>query len=134
MRWLSILALAVVVMAPVARAGDEIKPEQLKKMYDEAVVQLQSAQDRKNELAMENEKLKARIGELEKQVETAKANEASFAERTYQWRATHAAWLTFLRRYPNLLGKWQAFMAGDVMESGSLPDWDADGVVPVASK
>jgi len=41
-------------------------PEELNRKYQDALAQLKSAQDRKNELAAENEKLNARIADLEK--------------------------------------------------------------------
>ena len=122
MRWVWIVALVVALAGHQTRAED-IKPEQLKKNYDEAVAQLQSAQDRINKLATDNEKLQAKVAELQKQVETAKVNEAMFDAKTYQWRATFAAWETFLKRYPNLMGRWQAFLNNDAMNTYSLPEW-----------
>ncbi len=126
MRWLCVIALVVAFSGGVSLA-DDVKPDQLKKMYDEAVAQLQSAQDRKNELAMENEKLTAKLAEMQKQLDAAHANEITFAERTYQWRATQAAWEQFLKRYPVLLGQWEAFLKQDLLSPASLPVWMDSG-------
>ena len=123
MRWVWILAIAVAFAASSVRAADDVKPEQLKKDYDQAVSQLQAAQDRINKLAMDNEKLAAKVAEMQKQLDTAKANETAFAEKTYQYRATFAAWEQFLKRYPNLNGRWQAFLQNDLMSTLRLPDW-----------
>lgn len=122
MRWVWIVALVVALAGHGAR-GEDIKPEQLKKNFDEAVAQLQSAQDRINKLAMDNEKLQAKINELQKQAEVAKANEVLYEAKTYQWRATFAAWELFLKRYPNLMGRWEAFLTNDAMNTYSLPEW-----------
>ena len=61
--------MALLLSATVAVAQDAPKPEQLKKMYDDALAQLKAAQDRKNELAMQNEQLTAKSAELQKQLE-----------------------------------------------------------------
>ncbi len=127
MRRVCIVAF-VIALAGHSVQADDIKPEQLKKNYDEAVVQLQSAQDRINTLAMDNEKLQAKLAEMQKQLDTVKANQATFDEKTYQFRATFAAWQQFLKRYPNLLGRWQAFLGSDVMNTYSLPEWNDAGL------
>jgi septal ring factor EnvC (AmiA/AmiB activator) len=130
MRPVWIIALVVAVLVSSARAQDEVKPDQLKKMYDNAVVQLKDAQDRKNELAMENEKLKTKLADLEKQLDAAHADQATFAERTYQLRAAHAAWEVFVSRYPKLLGQWQAYLQANILDNPSLPVWDDDFKTP----
>ncbi|CAN5610836.1 hypothetical protein BH10PLA1_BH10PLA1_21920 [soil metagenome] len=121
MRWVLMVALAAAIFGQPALA-DDIKPDQLKKMYDEAASQLNSAQDRINNLAMKNEQLTAQVAELQKQMAAASAKEATFADKTYQWRATFAAWELFLSKYPVLAGRWQAFMQGDVLDPANLPD------------
>jgi len=64
-----------------------------------------------------------------------KANEAAFAEKTYQYRATFAAWEQFLKRYPNLNGRWQAFLQNDLMSTLRLPDWaDVSGNISALVK
>lgn len=134
MRWLCIFTVVLAVSAGSSLA-DDIKPDQLKKMYDESVGQLQAAQTRINELAMENEKLNARLADVQKQLDAARANELAFAEKTYQWRATHAAWEQFLKRYPALLGQWQAFLKQDLLSPSSLPTWmESGGAVSSATK
>ena len=62
----SMLAVAIPVRAdPTA--------DQLKTMYDDAMRQLQQAQERKNQLANENEQQKARIADLEQRLKAADA-------------------------------------------------------------
>src|SRR4051812_12503887 len=77
MRWVCIVAVLLAISAPTARAQDEVKPEDVKRLNDA----LKAAQDRKNELAAENEKLIARVNELQRQLDHANA---TFAERTYE--------------------------------------------------
>ena len=105
-----------------AVAQDEPKPDQLKKMYDDALVQLKAAQDRKNELATENEKLNAKVAELKKQLDdatvraqTLEQQVAGFAEQTFYLRSHYAAFQNFLRSYPNLMSRWKLFMENDLM-------------------
>src|SRR5947199_6939188 len=92
------------------RADEPVKPEQLKKAYDDALVQLKAAQDRKAELAKENEALAAKVEELKKQLaaaqsqtESMKRQIADIDERTFFLRSYHAAWLNFIRRYPEVM-------------------------------
>ena len=135
MRWMLIVAVAVAVLSQQARAQVDIKPDQLKKMYDDAQAQLKAAQDRKNELAMENEKLNAKVADLQKQLEAAKADQATFAQRTFQYQATMNAWQAFLKHYPILAGRWEAYLQADVLAPASLPEWnDADTLTPPATR
>src|SRR4051812_1676266 len=111
-----IVIALVLFSATFALAQEGPKPEQLKRMYDDALVQLRSAQDRKNELANENETLKAKVTELNKQVDAARAevgrlqaNAATFGEQTYAMRARLAAWEEFLKRDGKAASRWNAF-------------------------
>ncbi|HQY88457.1 MAG TPA: hypothetical protein PK402_07350, partial [Tepidisphaeraceae bacterium] len=57
------MLIALSLTSPNVHAQDAT-PEQLQVQYDEALKQLQAAQDRKNELANENEQLKRQIETL----------------------------------------------------------------------
>jgi DNA repair exonuclease SbcCD ATPase subunit len=116
MRWLLCAVLALAFSAEVVRAQEQPQADELKRLGE----QLKAAQDRINKLADENEKLIAKNAELQKQVDTANA---TFAEKTYHWRATHAAWETFLRRYPALAGKWQAFLQSSLIDPAADLQW-----------
>ncbi len=114
----SVYALAAVLLSTaVVFAQDEIKPEQLKTMYDNALVQLKLAQERKNELATQNAKLTADIEALKKQAE-ADRNEllelrrhvAEDADRSFFLRAHRAAWENFIKGYPQLMARWKAYL------------------------
>src|SRR5439155_3651678 len=73
MRALCWAVVFLLVSAPVGLGQDVSRPEELKKMYDEALVQLKSAQDRKSQLAKENERLSAQVEELKKDLAAAQA-------------------------------------------------------------
>ena len=130
---LSLWALAVVLLAipaHVLHAADAPNPDQLKKMYDDTLVQLKAAQDRKNELAKENENLKAKVDDLNKQLAAAQAQiqdlrraVADNADRTFYLRSYHAAWQVFLERYPDLMVRWKMFLERDA--SGTTPYFPA---------
>jgi septal ring factor EnvC (AmiA/AmiB activator) len=103
-----------------ALAEDPPKPDQLKQMYDDTLTQLKSAQERKTQLAAENEQLKAKLVELQKQLDAAQAQSAelekqnaTLAERSFFFRAHYAAWQEFLRFYPRLQARWQVFFGGE---------------------
>lgn len=110
------LLLGIAAAPSPAAAQDVNNPEELKRLHGEAIVQLKAAQDRKNELAEENEKLKARIGELERQLSEREKECAGWAERTWFYRSQYAAWDRFLDRYPRLREQWRAFLAEDELD------------------
>jgi hypothetical protein len=125
MLWAGVVLL---LSAQMVFGQDEPKPDQLKKMYDDALVQLKQAQDRKNELAAENEK-------LQKQLDAAKAREdelnrdaATFSQRTFFLRSQQAAWQQFIRHYPKIQAAWDLYLRGDVLTPQEQkeyidPDW-----------
>ena len=75
-----ILALTLAPAPRASAAQDNLKPEQWKKMYDDTLAELRAAQDRKNELAKENERLGAEVDRLKK--ELAGTHGAKHKERT----------------------------------------------------
>lgn len=77
-------------------------PAQLQKLYDDALVQLQQSQDRKNQLANENAKLVDRIAELEKEVRSLRAA----VDRAELMSTQYSAFRSFLNRYPVLLANF----------------------------
>jgi len=111
-------------------AQDANNPEQLKKQYADALTQLKAAQDRKNELATQNEQLTAKVAELTKQLDQARGEmlelrrqDAENAEKSFYLRSHHAAWQTFIERYPELKMRWKQFLEKDVLATGNeLPD------------
>ncbi len=119
-----ILFAALAVGIPVANAQETPKPDQLKKMYDDALAQLKDAQNRKNELSSEVEKLKAanaklaeRLAQLEKQLTATDAEnaqlkdeQANWAGQTFNLRAHYAAWQAFIRLYPAMGIRWHYYL------------------------
>ena len=130
MRALAWAVMAVALTAGFAFAQDANNPEQVKKLYQDALAQLKAAQDRKNELATQNEQLAAKLAELQKQLDAArgemlelKRQDAENAEKTFYLRSHHAAWQTFVDRYPELKARWKQFMEKDVLAVGNeLPE------------
>jgi hypothetical protein len=113
----TIVALLLLLRpVPPVIAQDQPTPDQLKKMYDDALAQLKTAQDRKNELAVENEKLGAKLGELTKQLEEARKQAAGYAEQTFYLRSHYAAWQNFVKRYPALRQRWIVFLEGNLLD------------------
>jgi hypothetical protein len=65
------------------------RPEQLREQLDDTLRQLQAAQDRKNELATENEKLLARIAQLENRLNRVESNLGFYLSHYGTWRASN---------------------------------------------
>src|SRR5262245_48165835 len=96
-----------------AMAQEQPSAEELNRKYADALSQLHAAQDRKNELASENETLKKRVEQLEKQLADVNRQAATWSEQTFRLRVHYAAWQAFLQRYPLLLEKWKIFVESD---------------------
>lgn len=99
--------------------------EQIKKQYDDALNQLRAAQDRKNELATENQMLKAKIVDLEAKLAASRKEIDDSAEKTFDLRAQNAAWQHFLRLNPQLQPTWRLFI-----ESSAFAINDSDRLYP----
>jgi chromosome segregation ATPase len=132
----AVTAVALAAGATLVLAQDANNPEQLKKLYDDALAQLKAAQDRKNELATQNEQLTAKVAELQKQLDQArgemlelKRQDAENAEKSFYLRSHHAAWQTFIERYPELKSRWKQFLEKDVLAANNElpklldPEW-----------
>jgi chromosome segregation ATPase len=145
MRWFCAAVMAAVLFWPVrpSPAQDAPHPDQLKKMFDDAMDQLKAAQQRKNELAAENDQLKAKLADLQKKLDAAteQANElqreaAGYAEKTFYLRSHYVAWQEFLRRYPHLLSRWKVFLDNDQLTMpNDIPafmdsDWPMSSATP----
>jgi hypothetical protein len=91
-------------------AQDQNNPDVLRKELAETMSQLKAAQDRKNELANEYEKLKAQMATMQKQLDDAQRAVASNAEQSYALRAERAAWYAFLDRDPRLRARWEVYL------------------------
>ena len=118
-RFLWVMA-GVFVFGGVALAADKPNPDQLKKAYDDALVQLKDAQNSKNELAKQNDNLAKQIEELRKQLASANAQiqglrrqVADNDEKTFYLRSYYAAWRAFLRTHPDLAVRWKLFLGSD---------------------
>ncbi|MFT3786183.1 MAG: hypothetical protein QM770_08460 [Tepidisphaeraceae bacterium] len=97
--------LTVLIWGSAAQADPD--PAQLKTMYDDALKQLQAAQDRRNELATANDQLKARVAELEQQV----ARQREEMRRAYYLWSNYQTWNQLLIEYPALIDRFRTFMS-----------------------
>ena len=54
-----------------------------------------------------------------------KRRDAEAAEQTFELRSYHAAWRTFIDRYPELKVKWTRFLESDLLgPEAELPEWE----------
>ena len=132
MKWVLSVAM-LIAFSGVSLAQDNNNPDELKKNLADALNQLKAAQDRKNELANENEGLKNKIAETEKQLAEQRQKTAELEDKTWFWRSHYFAWLKFIERYPRLLAQWKVFMDANPLNAPSLLPTFEEEVVPVAT-
>lgn len=121
-----VVASSLACVAPVI-AQAQPSPDQLKKMYDDAMNQLRAAQDRKNELANENQQLKAKLAETEAKLAAARTEIDDAAEKTLTLRTQNAAWRQFVALNPHVLPMWRSFMEiGAVRVEESIATYPGD--------
>ena len=131
MKWVLTIIIAL-GCSGVSFAQENSNPEEVKKSLSDALNQLKAAQDRKNELATENEGLKSRVAELEKQLTDQKQKTAELEDKTWFWRSHYFAWMKFIQRYPTLLAQWKVFIDNNPLVLPSvLPVWDESATAPV---
>ncbi|HEY7115144.1 MAG TPA: hypothetical protein VH475_01080 [Tepidisphaeraceae bacterium] len=125
--WILVVGL-LVGSAVVAHGQEAPKYDELKKMYDDALLKMKNSQDAKAALATEKDALAKQVDELKKQLEgvTRERDElqrqaTAFAERTYNLRSYQAAWQEFLKRYPALQARWRLFLDAELLKSGNEP-------------
>ena len=111
--------LTAAVASGLAYGQDDARPDQLRKRYADALAGLKQAQDRKNQLAADNEKLTARVAELQKALDAANSHVAEltraaegFDDRTFFLRSHYAAWKAFVSVDPQLKQRWNAYLRG----------------------
>jgi len=116
------LIAAVFLLAGTALAEDKPNLDQLKKAYDDSLAQLKEAQNSKNDLAKENEKLTKQLEDAKKQlasaqgqIESLKREVSDNDQKTFYLRSYQAAWQNFLRAHPDLLVRWKLFLGDDVL-------------------
>jgi hypothetical protein len=123
--WAAVLAMAL----GKAAIGQEVhKPEDWKKMYQDASAQLRAAQDRKAELAAQNAKLTGRVDEMERQLlssknelDTLRYQSDILAKPEYFFVAFYGNWQSFIRWYPNVLSQWRGFLDGSLTTLPNAP-------------
>ena len=118
-----LVALALSMLPGLSLAQEGLSNEQLKRMYDDAVVQLKSAQDRRNDLARENEKLKGHIAQLEHELAAKQSALDTIADRTFQARSEWAAFTDFLASEPSIRVQWQLFLEHNLFPEPNLSDF-----------
>ena len=144
---ITLAALAACWTAAPAVAQEGPTVEQMKKMYDDALQQLKASQERKNQLAAENEKLKQQIDVMGKEMaavkgelQTLRQADAGYAERTFFLRSHYMAWQSFARANPEIALRWRLFLESTYLLSpvsdAMLIDrqWPATVVEPAATQ
>jgi hypothetical protein len=116
------LAVLLLMTTGVFAVDDKATPDQLQKAYDDALVQLKEAQNAKNDLAKENEKLGKQIEDLKKQLGVATARigglerqVAENDEKTFHLRSIYAAWKAYMKLHPDLLVSWRLYLGADAL-------------------
>jgi hypothetical protein len=109
------VGVTVLMLAGIVR-GQDVKPDDLKKLLVVTRAELKTVQDRKAELAMENEKLSSQVSDLAKankaqaaQLDDLKRKAAAFADRTLFLSNQYAAWTQFINLNPTVKMQWSIF-------------------------
>ena len=127
---------AILILATVSSSAAALQQpsyEQLQSLYDDSLKQLAQSQDRKNQLAGENERLKARVAELE--TELAQLQRSMPADNGFYLRH-YRAWKLFIEQHPALLDRFIAFInqASPLRENAVQmlfdPDWPFSSALP----
>jgi septal ring factor EnvC (AmiA/AmiB activator) len=135
--WYAATGLIIAALfASGAVAQEPPKYDELQNMYKQALKSLKDQQDSKAKLAQEKEDLAKQVTELQKQLDTVTKDRdelvrqtTAYAERTYNLRASYAAWQEFLKRYPSLHAKWKMFLDAELLKMGNdapaliEPEW-----------
>jgi len=129
-----VIVAVLLCLTPGLFADDKPNPDQLQKAYDDALLQLKAAQNAKNDLAKETEKLNRQIEDLKKQLTVSNARIGTLErqvsendEKTFQLRAIVAAWKSFMKLHPDLLLTWRQYLGSDAL---ATPDsyYDMDSL------
>jgi len=117
-----VIAALLLLSSGGARADDKPNPDQLQKAYNDALVQLQNAQNAKNELAGANDKLTKQLDDLKKQLAASQGRVRDLErqvsdndEKTFRLRSFYAAWQAFIKTRPDLLVRWKLYLGDDVL-------------------
>ena len=129
MRKTVLLAVVLGLTCSVCVADDPPKPEVLQQMYKDTVAQLKDAQDRKNELAGQNDRLLVQIKQLQSdladrqaQIDALTQDRSELARRTLALRAWNAAWQVFIQSDMELRSQWNVFLEQALgSDSSQLP-------------
>lgn len=116
----TVFMIAMLLAPGPLLAQEELTSEQLRRMYDDAIAQGKATQDRRNELARDNEKLRLHIAELEKKLEEAQAKLTEVADSTFHARSRCAAIEEFLQANPSIRGQWLVFLQRNTIPSANL--------------
>jgi hypothetical protein len=109
LRW----AVATVLLCGGLVFGQGEPQPDYKKMYDDAVVQMRQAQERKNDLADQLTDAKKQLAIDQAKLDEASRTAGDFARRTFFLRAHYAAWQEFIGHYPKVQHQWEIFLAGE---------------------
>ena len=125
---LIVIALAIFCPATRVLAQEELSSDQLRRMYVDALTQLKTAQDRRNDLARENQKLRDRISLLEKALDKSETEAISIADKTFQARSQASLFQEFLKSNPYIRLQWQSFVEKNLLTAPDTkalldPDW-----------
>ncbi|MDB5327132.1 MAG: hypothetical protein JWM57_2701 [Phycisphaerales bacterium] len=101
------IALLLAGLAASARAQSAPTAEQ----YQDALNQLKAAQDRKNELATENQKLRQQIADQDKKSTQQAERMSTLENRAYYLREHYAAWQQFIEQNAAVRVMWTAYFS-----------------------
>lgn len=135
-RWCAMTLLTCLVLSSATLADDQLSSDQLRRMYDDAVAQMRTAQDRRNELARENEQMRAKLEKLEraaKELADTQTQLTALADATYRARVESAALSEFMEAHPAVNVQWREFLRKNDIAAPD-PAQYIDANWPISSK
>lgn len=127
--WLALVVAVTLLVMPADVFAQE-NGQNFEGLYNDALKQLADAQQRKNELAKEIEKLKARIAAQDEELKSLRDGDAALRERSMFLRVHYEAWQRFVEASPDVAAAWTKYL-DEKANAFTAPDGRRLTLVPI---
>lgn len=129
------LCIGLIILALTSSAwGQAVKPDDYKKLYNDTLLQLKAAQDRKTELATRVSELQNQLQAQTAQLDDLKRQVAAFSDKTFFLRTQFLAWEQFILANPSIKMQWNYFLENMVPLTAPEPPPFMDPDWPLSVK
>jgi septal ring factor EnvC (AmiA/AmiB activator) len=127
------ISLTILALAGSAW-GQAVKPDDYKKLYNDTLLQLKAAQDRKSELASRVAELESQIQAQNTQINDLKREVAAFSDKTFFLRTQFMAWEQFILANAAIKMQWDYFLQNMIPLATPQPPPFMDPDWPLSAK